>query len=265
MTPNQLILLAIALVPFCVASVRAESTDCTTPVLIVSDGRVTPSIFSQNATYWYGIYAQAGHSYSVEFEPAVDNYVASGRVYFTTVNVYGPNDALAACRGNSSVAVTQNSGYAPVIQKAGNGVGRRVSFTAQGAGLHLISVTNLAGTGSYTFRALDTTLFNFRWSTWNGYNNQWGFFNFSDMPILGIFTVYDSNNRAVVAVQISIAVGGRAFRRSDSSSLNLPGNISGYAVFSHNGPPGAVIADAYLITPTGIVETYTKFDGIGGH
>lgn len=265
MTPNQLILLAIALVPFCVASVRAESTDCTTPVLIVSDGRVTPSIFSQNATYWYGIYAQAGHSYSVEFEPAVDNYVASGRVYFTTVNVYGPNDALAACRGNSSVAVTQNSGYAPVIQKAGNGVGRRVSFTAQGAGLHLISVTNLAGTGSYTFRAVDTTLFNPRWSTWSGYSDQWGFFNVSDIPLTGTLSLYSANYGLLTSVQFTIPPGGEVVRYASASDLNLPANRNGYATFSHNGPPGAVVADAYMTSPTGQVVTYVKFEGVSGH
>jgi hypothetical protein len=99
-----LVLVLAVLTSWLAPFVKAESTDCTTPVLIVSDGRVTASTFPQNATYWFGIYAQAGHSYSVEFEPPVDNFVANGRVQFTTINVYGPNDSLAACRGNSSVA-----------------------------------------------------------------------------------------------------------------------------------------------------------------
>ena len=260
------ITLLLAAIALCAApGALAESTNCATPVLIIADGRITESTFPQNTTFWYGIYAQAGHSYSVEFEPAADNYVNTTRVQFATLGVFGPSDSLAGCHGISSVTVTQNSGYAPVILKNGNGAGRRVSFTAQSAGLHLIYATNVANAGSYTFRAVDTTLFNFRWSTWNGYDNQWGFMNFSEMPITGTLTAYDSNNRAIVAVQFGIPSGGRVFRRSSSSDLNLPRDNSGYVVFSHNGPPGALTADAYLITPTGVVETYTNFVGTEGH
>lgn len=171
---------------------HAESTDCTTPVIIITDGRITHSTFPQATTYWYGIYAQAGHSYAVEFEPPADNYPNAARVQFTALSVFGPNDSLQACRGTSTVAVTQNSGYAPVILKNGNGAGRRISFTARSAGLHLIAASNVASTGSYSFRALDTTMFNLRWSTWNGYDDQWGFLNISDMPITGTLTIYDS-------------------------------------------------------------------------
>src|SRR3974377_719335 len=58
---------------------------------------------------------------------------------------------------------------------------------------------------------LDEFLVTLWWSTWNGYNAQWGFMNLSDMPITGTLTVYDSNNSVVVAVQLSIVAGGRAF------------------------------------------------------
>ena len=123
----------------------AETTDCTTPVLIITDGRITQSTFpamtpGNATTFWFGIYAQAGHSYSVEFVPQADNYSNTTRVQFTTLGVFGPGDTLQACHGTSSVTVTQNSGYAPVILKNGNGAGRRVSFTARSAGLHLISL-----------------------------------------------------------------------------------------------------------------------------
>lgn len=244
---------------------QAESPDCSAPVLIIADGRITQSSFPQNATFWYGIYAQAGHSYSVEFEPPADNYTNNTKVQFAPLIVFGPGDALQVCHGTSSVAVTQNSGYAPVILKDSNGAGRRISFTAQSAGLHVISVTNVAGSGNYSFRALDTTLFNLRWSTWGGYDDQWGFVNLSDMPVTGTFTVYDLNNRAIAAMQFSIPAGGGVVRYSMNFDLNLPRNTSGYAFFSHNGPPNSIIADAYMISPTGAVVTYTKFEAVAGH
>src|ERR1022692_2160031 len=84
------VLTGALLTPFVVA----ESTDCTTPVLIIADGRITQSTFPQNTTYWYGIYAQAGHSYSVAFEPPADNYLNLARVQFAPLNVFGPSDYM---------------------------------------------------------------------------------------------------------------------------------------------------------------------------
>jgi len=223
----------------------AESTDCTIPVLIAADGRFTQSTFPQETTYWYGIYAQAGHSYSVEFVPAADNYVNTVHVQFGPMNVYGPNDSLQACRGTSSVALTQNSGYSPVL-KNNNGTGRRSSFTAQSNGLHLISIANVGGSGTYSFRGVDTTLFNPRWSTYSGYDNAWGFLNVSDMTIVGTLTVYDVSGNAVASTQLNLPGGTQRFKFTMPSDMNLPRNSAGYATFSHNGPPGSIIADAYL-------------------
>jgi len=242
---------------------KAESSDCTTPVLVVADGRITQSTFPQDTTYWFGIFAQVGHSYSVEFEPAADNYPNSVRVQVGPVSVYGPGDSLQACHGTSSVVVTQNSGYAPVILKNGNGAGRRVSFTAQSAGLYLISAYNNRGAGSYSFRAVDTTLFNLRWSTWGGYGDQWGFLNISDFPLTGFLVIYDSNNTVIASAQFTVPAGGEVVRGSYSNDLNISANHNGFAMFSHNGPPGAVIADAYMVSPSGSVVTYTKFEGRG--
>ncbi len=261
--------------PICAAAVFAtflavsgfsESVDCTIPVLIVADGRITQSTFPPNATLWYGIYAQAGHSYSVEFEPPMDNFPNSTKLQFAPLIVYGPNDTLQGCRGASSVGATQSSGYAPVLQKSGFGAGRRISFTAQNAGLYLIAVTNnYAGSDTYSFRAVDTTLFNLRWSTWAGYGDQWGFLNVSDMPVTGLLAVYDTNNVLISSVQFTVPALGEVFRSSYASDLNITSNRSGFAVFSYNGPPGSIIADAYMINSTGTVVTYTKFEGSAAH
>ncbi len=237
----------------------AESTDCTTPVLIVTDGRVTQSAFSQNSTYWYGIYAQAGHSYSVEFVPPADNYLNSTHVQFGPIAVFGPGDYMQGCRGNSSVLVTQNSGYSPVLRNS-NGTGRRISFTALSAGLHLIAISNVALSGTYSFRAVDTTLFNPRWSTWSGYDDQWGFLNLSDMPITGTLTVYGLGNSAVASVQVTVPAGGEVIRNSYPSDLNLPRSTSGYAIFSHNGPPDSILADAYMLNGNATVVVVSKFE-----
>lgn len=204
---------------------------------------------------------RAGHSYSVEFVAAADNVPNPNRPLFSAPSVFAPNDTLQGCRGTSSVAVTLNSGYAPVIFKNGNGAGRRASFTAQNAGLHLISVTNNSGGGgSYTFRAVDTTLINVRWNTISGADVQWLLMNVSDMPVTGTMTVIDMNGQVITAVQISLPIGGRVSRTSGNSDLRLARELAGSVVFSHNGPPGSIIAEAFLLLGTG--PSPEKFDAV---
>jgi hypothetical protein len=257
--------LLIVVLAIASALALAESTDCTSPVLIISDGRITQSTFSQNSTYWYGVYAQSGHSYSIEFEPPADNYATTLKVQFNPATVFGPADSLLACRGISSVSVTQNSGYAPVILKNGNGMGRRLSFIAQSAGLYLISIMNLGTSGTYSFRAVDTTLVNPRWSTCSGYFTHWGILNVSDMPISGTLTIFDIGGRPLASAQMSLGPGTEQFRVTLPSDLNLAPNIAGYATFVHNGPPDAIVADSYMVGNNGTVIYVSKFERLGAH
>ena len=241
----------------------AESLSCTAPEIIVTDGRLTQSTFPDSTTYWFGIYAQANHSYSAEFVPSTDNYYNTTKIRIATLAVYGPNDTLQSCRGNSSVVVTQNSGYAPVIQKGGNGMGRRISFTAPSSGLYLICVTNLAGAGTYAFRAVDTTLISVRWNTSGGYDTLWTLLNVSDMPITGTLYLLDMGGQVLTAVPLSISPGGRVAHTSATTDLNLPRNSAGIAMFSHNGPPDSILAEAFLNGPTLTVPE--KFESVPVH
>jgi hypothetical protein len=241
----------------------AESTNCGAPVLLIADGRVTASTFSLNSKYWFGIYAESGHSYSVEFESPADNYTLTPKVFIGAVAVFAPSDALTACQGPSSVAATQTSSYAPVVQKSGDGSGQRVAFTAQSAGRYLIMVSNVGGVGGYSFRALDTTLMNPRWSTCGGYFTHWGLLNVSDMAITGVLTVFDTAGHLVATAQVSLAPGAEQFRVSLPSDLNLAPNSAGYAIFSHNGPPNAIVADAYMVSGSGAIIYVSRFDSPG--
>ncbi len=230
--------------------ISAESTDCTAPVIIIPDGRLTQSSLPQTTSFWYGIYTQARHSYSVEFEPPADNYLNTVRPRFAPLSVFAPTDFLQSCHGTSSVVITQNSGIAPAILVNSNGAGRRISFTAQTAGLHLIQVTNVMGAGAYTFRAVDTTLIGIRWNTATGYDLLWTMLNVSDMTITGTFTALDMSGHVIVESQFSIPPGGRVAASSATNDLNLPRNSVGSAMFSHNGPPNSIMAEAFLNGPT---------------
>jgi hypothetical protein len=245
----------------------AESTDCLNPSLVQADDRLVTSHFagrsgSSTPTYWYAIYGLAGHSYSAEFVATPDNESVSTSIYFNNLYVWGPSDISSlqqnSCAGPSSVAYYATQGYAPAVAKSKYGVGQRISFTAATTGLYIFSVTNYQAAGTYSYRFTDTTLFCARWSTLSGGDSHWSFTNLSDMPITGTLNVYESSGRLVVAAPVVLPAGGHSSHYTASSDLNLNRNLAGYAVFSHNGPPQAVLADAYLVTTTGLV--FVKFE-----
>jgi hypothetical protein len=134
----------------------------------------------------------------------------------------------------------------PAPSTGSNGAAQRASFAAQSSGLYLVEVMNVEATGNYTFSAVDTTLFNVRWNTLTGYDTQWILLNISDMQITGTLTVVDMNRQTLAAVQFSISPGGRVTRSSGIGDINLRRNAAGSVLFAHNGPPGAVIGEAFM-------------------
>ena len=126
--------------------------------------------------------------------------------------------------------------------------------------MYVISVTNAGGTGNYTFRAIDTTLFNPRWGTNGGNDVLWGLVNVSDMPVTGILTLFDINGQVITSVQTNIPAGGRVSRCSGTSDINLPRNAAGSAIFSHNGPPNAILGDAFMVNSSGAPPLPVKFE-----
>jgi len=245
-----------------------ESTDCVNPSLVQADDRLVTSHFagrsgSNNPTYWYAVYGQAGHSYSAEFVAAPDNENVNTSIFFNNLYVWGPNDIGGlqqnGCFGASSVAYYATQSYSPALAKSKYGTGQRISFTAAAAGLYIVSVTNFSAAGTYSYRFTDTTLFNARWSTLSGYDSHWSFTNMSDMAITGTLDLYESSGHLLVSAPVVLPPGGHSSHFTAASDLNIPRNLAGYAVFSHNGPPQAILADSYMVNPaTGLV--FVKFE-----
>lgn len=248
---------------------RAESRDCINPHLIVTDGRIVTSQFEAsvngvNPTYWYAFYGQAGHSYAVEFVPTIDNENTPTSLHFANLTLWGPNDIndlqRNGCRGSTTLSWSSTQKYAPAITNGLYGTGQRVSLVQPVAGITIVAITNTQAAGAYSYRITDTTLFNPRWSTYSGYDTQWGFTNTSDMAISGTLSIYDSNNRLIKTTQFTVPAAGQVFRMSNTSDLNLPRENVGSAVFAYNGPPRAILADAYMLNGNATLVVYAKFE-----
>lgn len=248
---------------------RAESRDCINPHLVVTDGRIItsqfePSVNGVNPTYWYAFYGQAGHSYAVEFVPTTDNENTPASLHFANLTLWGPSDVTDlqknGCRGATTLSWYSTQKYAPAITIGLYGTGQRVSLIQPVSGITIVAITNTQAAGAYSYRITDTTLFNPRWSTYSGYDTQWGFTNMSDMAITGTLSIYDANNRLIKSTQVTVPAAGQIFRLSNTSDLNLPRENAGSAVFAYNGPPRAILADAYMLNGSATVVVYAKFE-----
>jgi len=193
--------------------VFAESKNCLYPSLAVPDGRVVNSQFEgtshgNNPQYWYAFYGQATHSYSLEFVPTVDNENNNVGISFTNLTAWGPGD-IAGLQGNdcfvpTTLSLTATQAFSPAVAHGKYGAGQRISFTQPTSGLVILTITNLAAAGGYSYRITDTTLSNARWTTYSGYETQWNFVNLSDMTITGTFFVYATSGQLLWTGTITV-------------------------------------------------------------
>jgi len=235
-------------------SAHAAGTLCASATRLIPDGRILDFDFVPEAsTGWYQFNVVAGRSYSVEVRDDVEDDNAD----LNTVTL------TTGC--GASVTVNDTTQLDPVL--AANSF--RSSFTASATGPIEISVPNgNAGAGHYVAVSVsDTTVFNPRWSTFSGFVTQYGFQNTSSGSITGTLTVTSVLGSAVAPVTISFSVpaNSEVFKivgAANTSDVVIPASHAGYAVFTHNGPPGGLVTDAYFINPSATVIVPAVFTSV---
>jgi len=225
------------------SGVHGAPTTCGSDPVLTGDGTASPQdlLFAATSAY-YTLNAKAGHSYSVEVWDVVDQTAA-----------VAPAIQLLASDCMTAVASTDVTNVDPDLSQ---GFSRRISWiqTAMDATIQ-IQVMNPDQNNPYTYqiRVTDTTLYNTRWSTFGGYITSWGFTNTTSTPIKGAVTVVDSNGQTVATSSPTLAANTATFLTT--VDLNVPANDAGGSSFAYVGPPGAVIADGFLVSPGGTVVT----------
>jgi len=238
MNKSRLTLVVLAasllLVP---AFAGAEGTLCASPTVIVPDGRITSSTIPAATTYFFRIASRIGSSYSAEFH-----------------NVLG-----AAVQTPGTLAVFSDTGCATAVTTTNTGAtdpgdlnGERRSFTATTVQT-LFSLNNATASPiTYSFSVSDTTLFSPAWSTNGTFNSFYSFLNTTGGTITGTLTLYNTAGTQVGTAPFTINPNNTA--ATNTATLATVRNTSGTAKFVHNGPPGAILAEAaianFTITPT---------------
>ena len=209
-------------------------TACSSPYIVVPDGRLTPSVIPARATVWFGASVTTGNSYSVEFKNVTGNNGPPG-----SLTVFKGTDL---CSGRSSLSSSDSATVDPGESTAAV----RVSFTATGTNpLYRLSLLNGAAIPvSYTLRVSETTQFSPAWSTNGSFDTFYSFLNTTGASLSGTLSLLDPTGGVLATLPLAIPAGQTA--TANTASMGVPRNRTGTARFTHNGPPGAMEAEAAI-------------------
>lgn len=247
-------LLAIFLVPL---GAGAQSTDCDNPTFVVPDGRLNSATIPAGGVFWFGLTSsQDPASYAVE----ADFPHAANQAPLLGVFALGDVGAGPTCSvGASSVTTRAIAGLTPEAPNA-----QRLSFqkTTGGAALFLLRVENTGGSSqALTLRVAETTLMSPRWSTFSGFLTSWGFHNTTNTSItvtLKVFRVSLGVTTPEAEDTFGVPSGQVVFR--SSTGLGIATNRQGFAIAVHDGPPGGIQADGFMVNPSTGAGFPVKFE-----
>jgi hypothetical protein len=228
--------------------IQNAPTTCPDDPVLSSDGTVTSEDYIAVASVaYYTLNVKAGHSYSIEVWDPFD----------PTASI-SPSIGVLASDCATSVPVTDVTNVDPDLS---GGFASRVSWIQGSNATVQIAVTNTDQNNGYIYyiRVTDTTLFNLRWSTYSGFNTQWGLTNTTSVDIAGTLTIINSDGTVLKTDQKTFKAGQATFLNAQDEGI--PANHVGSVVFTYVGPPGGILADAYFLSPDAKTIVPTLFEG----
>lgn len=207
---------------------------CSAPLIVVPDGRLTQAVIPAGGTLWLAATLKMGSSYSVELTNTTGTGGPPG-----TLTMFAGDDG---CGPSSSLAPADTSGIDP----GANPAAVRVSFTASGtfALFHARLQNPSASPITFTFGWSDTTMYSAAWSTTGSFDTFYSFQNTTGATLSGTLSLFDPTGGLVSAFPISVPAGRTT--ATNTSALGVGRNQVGTARFTHNGPPGALAAEAAI-------------------
>lgn len=218
--------------------IQSAPTTCGADPVLSSDGTDSPQdLLSPATSAFYTLNAKAGHSYSIEVWDVLDQTAA-----------VAPTIQLLASDCMTSVASMDVTGVDPDLSQ---GFADRISWIQNSNATINIQASNPDQNNPYVYqiRVTDTTLYSPRFSTYGGYVTSWGFTNTTASSLTGTLTVVDTNGSVLATAQLTLPGNTGTFKTT--TDLNVPANHAGSVIFAYVGPAGGVVADGFMISPSG--------------
>lgn len=228
--------LGVALLAGTAAVASAEGTTCATATNVIPDGRILTSSIPAGATFFLSHLATTGHSYSFE---AKNTVAAFDQDPAGTVAVFSD---IGTC-ATTLAGTTSTESIDPAFHNQ-SGVRRSYTIVATGSNIGAEwAITNNTGSAlAYQFSVSETTLFSPAWSTGGTYNTYYSFYNTTNTVIQGKIVLTKTDGSAAGTTTINIPSGQTS--GTNTVSLATPRGVTGTAIFTHNGPPSAILAEA---------------------
>jgi len=201
--------------------------------VVVPDGRVTDFTLSAFGTLSFGASLKIGNSYSAEFKNESGDNTPPG-----TLMMFSGDDG---CGGTSTIVTRDTSGVDPASGTASY----RVSFTA--AGVEPFFRARLSGSAvmiPITVSWSDTTMFSPAWSTNGGFDTFYSFQNTTGSTLNVTLTLFDTSGTVVSTASLAVPPGQTA--ATNTVTMGSDRNHTGTARLTHDGPPGAFVAEAAI-------------------
>jgi hypothetical protein len=219
------------------AAARAQGTSCAAPTFLEADGSTVTGTINNLVTNYFEFLTTAGSQYVVELTDPNDPMAINPGTLTGYVDV-------GSCL--TTLTVAHNSGVDPKIQQ-----GDRISFTAPGIQVEF-GFSNTSGSAArFKVKVVETTMVSTAWSTNGTYDTFYSLVNTTNASIGGTLFLFDTTGTQVAMAPITAPVHGTA--ATNTMALGAPRNKAGIAIFTHTGPPGAILADAaianFTITP----------------
>ena len=220
------------------ANNSATDTDllvCASEIPVVPDGRLGAGSIAPGGTAWYAASLHLGGSYSVEFKNSTGTTPAPG-----TLTVFKGDDG---CAPGTSLVTRDTTAIDP---GAAPSSAARVSFTASGSDrFYRMRLVNSSGTPvSFALSVAETTLFSPAWTTNGNFDTYYSFQNTTGATLNGSLTLLDPTGAPLATMAVVVSPGGTT--GLNTASLGVTRNRVGTARFTHDGPPGAFVAESAI-------------------
>ena len=210
---------------------------------LLADGRINTGFDSTTTNMSAFFTPTTGRSYSIEVTLPI---TTAGTVPF-----FGFISNTTNCPTANTAGLATVTGH---IEPKFAGNGTRWSVIAVNSTAIRVHVP----TQPFMVSVSETTLYNPSWSTVGGYFTQWGLQNTTSFTLNGTITVRESyGGSATYTRAVTLPPNVTTFLTTSEqfTGATIPAGRGGSAMFAHDGPPGAVLGDAYLISASQIVPS----------
>jgi len=217
------------------ANNRATDDDtlaCFSEIVVVPDGRMTGATLGAGSTAWFGASLRIGNSYSVEFQNVGDSMPPD------LLTLFSGDDG---CSGISTLSYTDTTTIDP-----GASASRRLSFIALGTETFFRArlQNGSGGVVPLAFTWSDTTMYSPAWSTNGSFETFYSLQNSTGATLRGTLTLFDTAGSVLSSSDVVVPPGQTL--ATNTASLGVPRNRTGTVRLTHDGPPGAMVAEGVI-------------------